>query len=950
MVYTRPKPKPIPRVTRAGARKAAEEEARAAAQEEECEEESEEESDEEQSSVSISDLGEDDEGSVDQDGMHDVIYVGGRSTSPVYVSSDDEDEIETVSSVQKEVEIPEFSDCKLHSSIRCNFFSCFFLFLLHDTNYFPLLCTVQEQLHRSSDVQETDSVSMVEEVERFDHFSCELHSSIHCNCFSSFFLFLLHDTNYVPLLCTVLETRICSSHVQEETHGVSSVGEWVKALEIESKLHFSIRCRFFSFFFLYPAQDTNYDSLFCTVQEQFPHEIPEQQLSFAPVAPQPQPRREVTPEEEDMLHLPVNFTGAKLRSREEVEASLLDHGVGWEFSSGSDMIDAADDVHSEGDELSAIVAYHAGLDGGSNMFESGMDGDVGIGDDGMNDCADIVSDTGIDDGTEVPGSIRSDGAASGLDLHDYSFLLDAASEVIPGYPHTAEESSNQIFGPTVVEGHGNAYVDPFTFDFSNMVAPFGHEESEYPLYLSEVFSFRASIDPNIPSSETDTQPSNAYSWTDFNEPQALDTSGEHNSHMSPPNIATTWAFSSSLVDPALDAPPDDPVAIETQSTELSQNTLADVTGDELQPARASTRRTTTPSTRKTRARKPRKPKATAASKQQRVESVPEIVGHEALSPSHPDYTTFTAIQTFLGQQEGGDSTDVQMSGLSDNTFSVVVPALPTVVAGASSSSTTTATVNNKKRVRTKTYVRAPRTKAAKAHRHTVLLTANEELDECLADAQRRAAIDPCTIPPTDGPVEFRQGPVIKDISGSRSEGTILVTWANKGDMPVHIELAYLERVKAISKNPNGASGARKARVDGTKLNIHNLPELPRWICSVCDAEFPTHWKEKLHFKTHPEAHSKCEHCGKNYSRQHTLLRHLNVSHPHAIKFRCACLKVFSKGTALIKHQKKCDIHIASINSNHTNSEVEQTGESSASQERTNNDEDVVMGNTGENEG
>ncbi|KAH0603148.1 uncharacterized protein H6S33_008152 [Morchella sextelata] len=831
MVYTRPKPKPIPRVTRAGARKAAEEEARAAAQEEECEEESEEESDEEQSSVSISDVGEDDEGSVDQDGMHDVIYVGGRSTSPVYVSSDDEDEIETVSSVQKEVEIPEFSD-------------------------------LQEQLHRSSDVQETESVSMVEEVERFDHFS-------------------------------LLETRICSSHVQEETHGVSSVGEWVKALEIE-------------------------------IQEQFPHEIPEQQLSFAPVAPQPQPRREVTPEEEDMLHLPVNFTGAKLRSREEVEASLLDHGVGWEFSSGSDMIDAADDVHSEGDELSAIVAYHAGLDGDFNMFESGMDGDVGIGDDGMNDCADIVSDTGIDDGTEVPGSIRGDGAASGLDLHDYSFLLDAASEVIPGYPHTAEESSNQIFGPTVVEGHGNAYVDPFTFDFSNMVAPFGHEEN--------------------------TQPSNAYSWTDFNEPQALDTSGEHNSHMSPPNIATTWAFSSSLVDPALDAPPDDPVAIETQSTELSQNTLADVTGDELQPARASTRRTTTPSTRKTRARKPRKPKAIAASKQQRVESVPEIVGHEALSPSHPDYTTFTAIQTFLGQQEGGDSTDVQMSGLSDNTFSVVVPALPTVVAGASSSSTTTATVNNKKRVRTKTYVRAPRTKAAKAHRHTVLLTANEELDECLADAQRRAAIDPCTIPPTDGPVEFRQGPVIQDISGSRSEGTILVTWANKGDMPVHIELAYLERVKAISKNTNGASGARKARVDGTMLNIHNLPELPRWICSVCDAEFPTHWKKKLHSKTHPEAHSKCEHCGKNYSRQHTLLRHLNVSHPHAIKFRCACLKVFSKGKALIKHQKKCDIHIASINSNHTNSEVEQTGESSASQERTNNDEDVVMGNTGENEG
>lgn len=133
MAQTKSKVSPIPRLTRAGARKASQE-AKAASQNEEFKQQSEQESDDKQSSISASDSGEEEGGSVDEDGMYDVIYVGSRSSSPVNVSSNVEDETEIGLSVENNV--GDLSISMLHLSICCYCSSCVF-FHIHDTNYTP---------------------------------------------------------------------------------------------------------------------------------------------------------------------------------------------------------------------------------------------------------------------------------------------------------------------------------------------------------------------------------------------------------------------------------------------------------------------------------------------------------------------------------------------------------------------------------------------------------------------------------------------------------------------------------------------------------------------------------------------------------------------------------------------------------------------------------------------
>ncbi|KAI5839664.1 hypothetical protein DFP73DRAFT_598260 [Morchella snyderi] len=577
-------------------------------------------------------------------------------------------------------------------------------------------------------------------------------------------------------------------------------------------------------------------------QHQFPPETSEQRLSLSPAALQPLPPREVTPEAEDELNLPVNVTGAVLRSDEKVDASLFCDDYDMEY-----LYSAADDVHSEGDEV-AVTVHHSGMDDDAKIVE----------------C------------------VQSDAAAAGFDLNDYRSLPGAAVEMIPTYySHTAEDPPNKAFGLTAIKGDNEVLLDLLALGNTDMVAAFGQEEN--------------------------TQLFNDNSWTDFDEPQALDTTGEPNDQWSTPNNATTWAFNfdPALVDPALTAFSNTPVMVESLPMEPVQNAPADITGGELQPARASRRRTTTPSTRKPRVRQPRNPKAIAASKLQHAECVPESVTDENLSSSSVDNQTFFALRGFLAQATGDGPTDVQMSGHPSNTLSIVVPALPTVVAEVPTSSNPPATVISKKRVRTKVYQRTSRTVAGKAILKAELAAAADELDEHLLNAQQRASIDPLTIRSVDGPISFTLGPDISSIPTSLTHGSICVTWANKGDMPAYIEAAYLERVKEFSKNINGAVSSRRARSEGTTVIIPNLPQLAGWICTVCSREFDTGWDLKLHYKTHPKAHDACEHCGKTFTRRSTLIRHINAQHPAYVKFKCACDKVFTKATTLLKHQEKC---------------------------------------------
>lgn len=170
MAQTKSKVNPIPRVTRAGARKAAQEEATVAAQEEESKQQSEQESDDEKPSISASDSGEDEEGSMDEDGMYDTIYVGGRSSSQVNVSSNDEGEFEIMLSVEEAVEVIPMS--MLYLSICCYLFSSFF-FHFHDTNCAPSF-TVQEKVDVSSDVQDEIQGLQggVAQLEKFDCSEC----------------------------------------------------------------------------------------------------------------------------------------------------------------------------------------------------------------------------------------------------------------------------------------------------------------------------------------------------------------------------------------------------------------------------------------------------------------------------------------------------------------------------------------------------------------------------------------------------------------------------------------------------------------------------------------------------------------------------------------------------------------------------------------------------------
>lgn len=526
---------------------------------------------------------------------------------------------------------------------------------------------------------------------------------------------------------------------------------------------------------------------------------------------------------------------------------------------------------------------------------------------------------GMDDGAKVPDILESPELESYLKDNDFAFHFGVVDELAP-LPHIVDESTSQTLGSTI-ETVGGATTSL---------------------------------------------------WDDFDEPKAASNT------FIPYKRATINAKKSSI-DPQL-LTVENPVTTETQLTELSQNTLADVTGNELHPALKPSRRTITPSTRKATVRKPtqRKPrskKAIAASKQQRVESAVESVvdsvvesAHEsvAVAPesyhSHPDHATWDALTSYLQKENDKESTDVQMSDpLSsltipslNNELSINVPALPTVVAHASSSSDIPEVLTGKKGGgrkgggNKKAYVRLRRTKALIEQRRGEKAAILAELDVLIAEVQSRAAIE-AAAEPVDGPVEFKQGPAIKYDHPSRSVGAIHVTFATKGDFPTYIEAAYLVKVREITAHPTGDMRGRRARDEGTNVIVPNLPAIPEYQCSICYDIFNTSWELKRHKKTHPK-HERCPVCSQTFARGTTMRKHMNQFHPDAIKFRCSgCQKTFSNGMFLLKHQKSCPTSMESNTSAYVNPELDQTGDTNASQQRTSNDDDVVMGNTTQDE-
>ncbi|RPB10747.1 hypothetical protein P167DRAFT_576088 [Morchella conica CCBAS932] len=854
MAQTKSKVSPIPRLTRAGARKASQE-AKAASQNEEFKQQSEQESDDKQSSISASDSGEEEGGSVDEDGMYDVIYVGSRSSSPVNVSSNVEDETEIGLSVENNV-----GD----------------------------LSIIQEQAHVWSELgEEIESLQgAMPELEEFDSFEFQ-------------------------------EISPTWTYGQEETQGMSSGGG-----------------------------DTDGPNI-SQYQERFRCETPEMQLFSTLVALQPQSLRQVTPQAEDDIIF-------------------------------SNFVHDGDYVHGEVDKTS-VGSIPAGTNNSGNLVEVQT---LGVESDPKDICSapalhgvsDAAHPTADESTNQTFGSMAAEGCVSAEHAPP-----TAVSQAFLTPIHEVTQQSTSVW---------DDFDEPYKALSPVWKGPNGPRQAFgtlLPPRQATIGSTSGFIDPGLfelgyNSVTTETQ---------LTELSRFAPAGVIGNEPQPPPTAFL----------------DNPVTTETQLTELSQNTLADVTGNKMHPALGPSRRTITPPTRKAGMRKPseRKPrskKAIAASKQIRVESVVEPVAgsvvdsvpesaHQSVPvapesyPSHADHETWYALTDFIQMENAKGSTDVQTSGplssltipVSSNTSSIIfpalstvmanassssiipvsntkpsiiVPALPAIVADASSSSTVPAVVTEKKRgSNNKAYVRPPRTKARLEQTRIEKAANLAELDELIADAHRRALIEAAT-GSTCGPVEFKQGPNINKHPKSLTHGIMHVTFANKGEMPAYIEAAYLEKVRRFTASPTGSMRGRRARDEGTDVEILNLPEIPRWQCKICNEILPTSWALKLHRKIHP-VHSICEVCNKTFTRGPSHRRHMGKAHPGFASCTCYCGRVFSNGKFLEKHQRTCDTYIRENDSEFSDPEEEQTGESSASQQRTSNKDDIVMGNTSEGE-
>ncbi|KAH8152130.1 uncharacterized protein LAJ45_03556 [Morchella importuna] len=791
MAQTKSKVSPIPRLTRAGARKASQE-AKAASQNEEFKQQSEQESDDKQSSISASDSGEEEGGSVDEDGMYDVIYVGSRSSSPVNVSSNVEDETEIGLSVENNV-----GD----------------------------LSIIQEQAHVWSELgEEIESLQgAMPELEEFDSFEFQ-------------------------------EISPTWTYGQEETQG----------------------------------------------QERFRCETPEMQLFSTLVALQPQSLRQVTPQADDDIIF-------------------------------SNFVQDGDYVHGEVDKTS-VGSIHAGTNNVGNPVEVQT---LGVESDPKDICSAPV-------------------------FHGVS---DAA------HP-TADESTNQTFGSMAAEGCVSAEHAPPTAVSQAFLTPIHEEVTQQSTSVWDDFDepYKALSPvwkgPNGPRQAFGTllppRQATIGSTSGFIDPGLFELG--YNSVTTETQLTELSRFAPAGVIGNEPQPPptaflDNPVTTETQLTELSQNTLADVTV--VEPVAGSV-----------------------------VDSVPESA-HQSVPvapesyPSHADHETWYALTDFIQMENAKGSTDVQTSGplssltipvssnissiifpalstvmanassssiipVSNTKPSIIVPALPAIVADASSSSTVPAVVTEKKRgSNNKAYVRPPRTKARLEQTRIEKAANLAELDELIADAHRRALIEAAT-GSTCGPVEFKQGPNINKHPKSLTHGIMHVTFANKGEMPAYIEAAYLEKVRRFTASPTGSMRGRRARDEGTDVEILNLPEIPRWQCKICNEILPTSWALKLHRKIHP-VHSICEVCNKTFTRGPSHRRHMGKAHPGFASCTCYCGRVFSNGKFLEKHQRTCDTYIRENDSEFSDPEEEQTGESSASQQRTSNEDDIVMGNTSDGE-